>query len=193
MISMNINTAEVVKLKSQLEGFSTAVRAKATGRGLAKVAKQGATVAKSSIAKEYNVKAGAVGDRLSVRVSSNKLEATIAAKPRRIGGSGKSRIPLIQFGATQTKRNGVKFKVRRSGSAMRLRHAFIATMDSGHKGVYQRVPGTRKIVEVMGIDVPVMFAGKRVKPLVLQKINEVGPRVVSHELRYELKRLGFKG
>jgi Prophage minor tail protein Z (GPZ) len=193
MISCNINTFEVAKLKAQIEGFSSATRARALGRGLAKVAKQGATVAKSNIAKEYNVKAGVVAERLSVRASSNGLQATIAAKPRRAGSSGKSRIPLIQFGATHSKKSGVKFKITRSGAASKLRHAFIATMASGHKGVYQRVPGTSKIVEVMGIDVPMMFAGKRVKPLVLQKINEVGARVVAHELRYELSRLGFKG
>lgn len=162
------------------------------GRGLAKVAKQGATVAKTNIAKEYNVKAGAVADRLSVKSSSNGLTATISAKPKRVGSSGKSRIPLIEFGATGSKKSGVKFKILRGGGATRMRHAFIATMPSGHRGVYQRVPGSRKIVEVMGIDVPVMFAGKRVKPLVLKRINEVSAKVVSHELQYELRRLGFK-
>jgi hypothetical protein len=192
VISVNINTFEIASLQARLATFGSNVRARAMGRGLAKVAKQGATVAKTNIAKEYNVKAAAVADRLSVKSSSNGLTATISAKAKRVGSSGKSRIPLIDFGATGGKRNGVKFKILRGGSATRMRHAFIATMPSGHRGVYQRVPGSRKIVEVMGIDVPVMFAGKRVKPLVLKRINEVSVKVVSHELQYELSRLGFK-
>lgn len=192
MITININTFEVSALRARLESFDPLRRAVAMARGLSKVAKQGATVAKTNIAKEYNVKAAVVADRLNVKSSSNGLHATISAKPKRVGSSGKSRIPLIDFGATQSKKNGVKFKIRRNGSAARMRHAFIATMPSGHRGVYQRVRGSRKIVEVMGIDVPVMFAGKRVKPLVLKRINDVSAKVVSHELQFELKRMGFK-
>jgi Prophage minor tail protein Z (GPZ) len=196
MISCNINTFEVAKLKAQLEGFSSATRARALGRGLAKVAKQGATVAKSNIAKEYNVKAGAVAERLDVRPRSNKLEATITARGRKAGSHVKSRLPLLEFGAKPTA-GGVKYKIRKSGPWKILRHGFIATMDSGHQGVFLRkhfkVRGNRAIHEVMAIDVPAMFLGKRVKPLVMQRINEVGPRVVLHELRYELSRLGFKG
>lgn len=192
MITININTFEVSALRARLESFDPQRRAVAMARGLSKVAKQGATVAKTNIAKEYNVKAAVVADRLNVKSNSNGLQATISAKPKRVGSSGKSRIPLIDFGATQSKKNGVKFKIRRNGSAARMRHAFIATMPSGHRGVYQRVRGSRKIVEVMGIDVPVMFAGKRVKPLVLKRINDVSAKVVSHELQFELKRMGFK-
>ena len=192
MITININTFEVSALRARLESFDPQRRAVAMTRGLSKVAKQGATVAKTNISKEYNVKAAVVADRLNVKSNSNGLQATISAAPKRVGSSGKSRIPLIDFGATQSKKNGVKFKIRRNGSAARMRHAFIATMPSGHRGVYQRVRGSRKIVEVMGIDVPVMFAGKRVKPLVLKRINDVSAKVVSHELQFELKRMGFK-
>lgn len=192
MITVSINTFEISALKARLESFDPYRRAVAMARGLSKVAKQGATVAKTNIAKEYNVKAAVVADRLNVKSNSNGLQATISATPKRVGSSGKSRIPLIDFGATQSKKNGVKFKIRRNGSAARMRHAFIATMPSGHRGVYQRVRGSRKIVEVMGIDVPVMFAGKRVKPLVLKRINDVSAKVVSHELQFELKRMGFK-
>lgn len=192
VISVNINTFEIASLQARLATFGGNVRARAMGRGLAKVAKQGATVAKTNIAKEYNVKAAEVADRLSVKASNNGMTATISAKAKKVGSSGKSRIPLIKFGATGGKKGGVKFKILRGGTSGRLTHAFIATMKSGHRGVYQRMLGSKKIVEVMGIDVPVMFAGRRVKPLVLKRINEVSAKVVSHELQFELRRMGFK-
>lgn len=45
-------------------------------------------------------------------------------------------LPLIAFGARQTK-TGVSVEVTK-GSRRILRHAFIATMASGHKGVFMR-------------------------------------------------------
>jgi hypothetical protein len=53
-------------------------------------------------------------------------------------------IPLIHYGARQTNK-GVTVKVlRSSGSRSLIKHAFIATMKSGHKGVFwrkERFPG----------------------------------------------------
>jgi hypothetical protein len=46
-------------------------------------------------------------------------------------------IPLINYQATQTKK-GVSVRVLRAGSKSLIKHAFIATMKSGHKGVFWR-------------------------------------------------------
>jgi hypothetical protein len=46
-------------------------------------------------------------------------------------------IPLINYQATQTKK-GVSVRVLRGGSKSLIKHAFIATMPSGHKGVFWR-------------------------------------------------------
>lgn len=46
-------------------------------------------------------------------------------------------IPLYKLGATQTSK-GVRVRLRGS-----YRHAFLAKMASGHRGVFLRVPGTR--------------------------------------------------
>jgi hypothetical protein len=46
-------------------------------------------------------------------------------------------IPLYKLGASQT-RKGVTVKLRGS-----YRHAFLAQMASGHKGVFRRAPGSR--------------------------------------------------
>jgi hypothetical protein len=48
-------------------------------------------------------------------------------------------VPLINYGARQTK-TGVTFQVLKGGGRALLKHAFIATMGSGHQGVFWRTP-----------------------------------------------------
>jgi hypothetical protein len=193
VIGVNFDTSEIRRAAARLEAFSPKVRASALGVGVKKVALQGATVAKRAITADYNVKSGEVAKRMHVVVDMRGAEAAIVARPRKYArGPGSNRIPLIEFSAKDTKKSGVRFKIRKAGGSAKLRHAFIATMPSGHTGVFQRVPGTRKIREVVGIDVPMMFLGKRVRPAVLARITEVGPRVILHELDFQLSKLGFK-
>lgn len=193
MINVRFDTKEITQAVNKLARFNPQERAIGIAVGLKKVAQQGATVAKREITKEYNVKSGEVGKRMYVTADQRALQAFIIAKPRKYArGAGSNRIPLIEFSARDTKKRGVKFKIKKAGSAATLRHAFIATMPSGHTGVFQRVPGTKKIREVVGIDVPQMFVGKRVKPAVIARLLEVGPRVILHELEYRLSKLGFK-
>nr|WP_294565005.1 phage tail protein [uncultured Rhodopila sp.] len=52
------------------------------------------------------------------------------------------RIPLYRFGARQT-RLGVTYGIRRGGSRTTMLHAFIATMPSGHIGVFFRKKGAK--------------------------------------------------
>lgn len=47
------------------------------------------------------------------------------------------RMPLIDYKARQSKR-GVSYKIGRSGKRTTLKQAFIATMKSGHRGVFMR-------------------------------------------------------
>jgi Prophage minor tail protein Z (GPZ) len=190
MSGLNINTAQIRAYAIKLEQFDPKVRAKAIGRGLQKVAKQGKTEAKKQITSEYNVKSSDVEARLSVRVERVGSSATAYVAAKYL--SNRKRIPLIKFSAKDTKRRGVTFKVLRKGKRDRLRHAFIATMPSGHTGVYQRTRGGKSISEVKGIDIVPMFAGKRVKPLVIKKMEAAGPRVIEHELAFELKRAGLR-
>ena len=189
MVTIDFDTREVAALSNKLALFGAAVRAKATGRGLAKVAKQGATAAKQGITKEYNVKSAEVAKRMSIGIKRGGMQVEIKARAR----SGRSnRIPLINFGAKGSKKQGVTVTVSKSKGKQRLRHAFVLTMPNGHTGVFARVPGQRKIKELSGIDVTHMMVGKRVLPGVLSKIKDNMTRVVAHELRYELSRLGFK-
>ena len=67
--------------------------------------------------------------RAAVRTKnfSTKASLTVTARP----------VPLINYQARQGKR-GVTIRVSRKGSRVRLRHGFIATMPSGHRGVFER-------------------------------------------------------
>lgn len=189
MVKIDFDTREVAALANKLALFGGNVRAKAVGRGLYKVGKQGAVAAKQEITKEYNVKSGEVARRMRVMTTKAGMQVEIQGKAR---NARSNRIPLVQFGAKDNKRTGVRFAVRKGGGRTLLRHAFIATMPSGHTGVYQRDPKTRKIKEVFGIDITHMMMGKRVLPAVIAKIKSNIGRVVAHELTYELSKLGFK-
>lgn len=64
----------------------------------------------------------------------------------RLSISGK-RIPLIAFGARgpePSRGRGRGVSARLKGGRNRYPHAFIATMRSGHRGVFQRVTGARR-------------------------------------------------
>ncbi|WP_137860784.1 phage tail protein [Variovorax sp. 3P27G3] len=187
MLKMDFDMRQVAVLSNRLERFGAPTRAKAVGRGLSKVMKQAQTRAKREITSEYNVKSGEVGKRLGVRLQAKGMQAVLFAKAR-----ARNRIPLLEFAAKATKKGGVKFKVRNGGGKGRLRHAFIAKMKSGKTGVFQRVPGTRKIKQVVGVDITHMFIGKRVRPAVLKSINDNVARVLIHEMEFELKRIGFR-
>lgn len=187
MLNIDIDTKQFAVLGSKLARFGEQTRAKAIGRGLSKVMKQAQTQAKREITSEYNVKSGEVGKRLGVRLQAKGMQAVLFAKAR-----ARNRIPLMEFAAKATKKNGVRFKVRKTAGRGQLRHAFIATMKSGKTGVFMRVPGTRKIKQVVGVDITHMFAGKRVRPAVMKTINDNAARVVTHEMEFELRRLGFR-
>lgn len=189
MVKIGFDTREVAAASLRLERFGEQVRAKAVGRGLQKVAKQGATAAKQTITKEYNVKATEVGRRMSIVAKRGGMQVEIRARVR---NARSNRIPLMLFGAKDTKKRGVTFAVRKGGGRQRLKHAFIATMPNGKTGVFERKPGQRSIKEVYGIDITHMMVGKRVLPAVISKIEAAMPRVVLHEMQYELKKLGFK-
>lgn len=187
MIKINVDTSQIESLIQRLNVYNPEARAKAIGRGVSKVAKSGGVAATRQIAKEYAVKKTVVAKRFAVRMRGKQL-AELVAKSRT---SKSSRIPVLDFGAKQLK-SGVTFRIAKGGKRQKLKHAFIATMASGHQGVFQREYGGRTIKEVMGIDLTQMLTGKRVAPEVVRRINEQLPKVMRHELEWELKRAGFK-
>lgn len=82
------------------------------------------------IREKVNLSAAAVKRRFHIkRANFNRKKGEIIVSRQAVG--------LIDYDAKQTQR-GVTFRVIRGASRQRLEHAFIATMKSGHKGVFTR-------------------------------------------------------
>lgn len=162
---------------------------KAVIRALNKTAEQARTAASQEVRSAgYNIKASAIKKSFSIkRASSGNLVVTLKATGRPIG--------LINYGARQTK-SGVSVQVK-SGRKV-LRHAFIATMPSGHKGVFERTGKQHKkvirngkilrtglpIKEMFGPSIPQSLANEAVEKALVAKIRQKFPQVLKHELAF---------
>ncbi len=174
MIKVNSNFDEVaVKFNKYGKNVDKAVVS-----ALNKTATQGRVFASKEVRKEYTVKSKYIKRGISVyKATKIKYSATITAKGKRL--------PLSQFSVSQNKR-GTTIHVRR-GHKKLLKHYFIATMQSGHKGVFvrfgeKRIPTKGKyaktkikrqpIVERYTLCVAQMFrASKVIKDLKRHVIN----------------------
>jgi hypothetical protein len=185
---IDINNA-LAKLDMSRNGVRPAV-----ARALNKTGTTGRAQASRSIqAAGYNMKAGDIKAAITLprRASSGNLNLELRAR-------GKP-IPLIQFAARATK-SGVSVNVK-NGRRL-LSHAFIATMPSGHRGVFQRVGRMHKrvvrdgrrlstglpIKELFGPSIKAAFASEPVKTDVINTMRERFPIVLVQELRFEALR-----
>jgi hypothetical protein len=112
-----------------LEGIPNGA-ARIVSRAVNKVAVSTRARVIARVCDEINVKPSDVRNR---NVSLHK--ASYADLEARIDISGR-RIPLADFGARQT-RAGVSYAIRK-GQRVTIAHAFLATMPSGHQGVFIR-------------------------------------------------------
>ena len=124
----------------------------------------------------YNVTPGVLRDTRNIRVVDAR--STLTAKVTATG----RRLPLVDFGARQT-RQGVTIMVKRSGGRKLIPHAFIARMQSGHEGLFLRVPGA-KVEPTRG-----RYAGTGIKR---QKIEErfslsVGQMMIAQDVYAEVE------
>jgi hypothetical protein len=136
----------------------------------------------------YGIKVSSVKGSISIRrATSQDLKAVVTATGRPI--------PLIAYGARQTSK-GVSVNVK--NGRKEIAHAFIATMASGHKGVFVRTGNTHKrvvrggkgsrsglpIKELFGPSIPTAFFNAKVQDAVKTAIDERFPVVLRQELKY---------
>ena len=94
------------------------------------------TDANRSVRTELTLKAKDIRRDMRIRRASPRtLEAALVVKVTPTG--------LIKFRARDTTR-GVTVQVKKSGGRKRLKHAFIARMPSGHRGVFTREKGAKR-------------------------------------------------
>lgn len=162
---------DLADLAKQAERFPMAA-----SRALNKVMKSARVNASKNIRATYKMKAGDVKETMTVKKSNiTNLSASLITTGRRIA--------LYLFGATQ-KKLGVAVTITKGGRKI-LTGAFIATMKSGHAGVFMRKGMTRNpIGERYTISAPEMMGGKEVNDKTNAYVAENLPRVLAHEIQY---------
>lgn len=172
---------------------------RATVRALNRSINSGRTVMTREIGGDTGLKQKDVREALSIQ------EAT-AGRPEASLGATVKRIKLIKFGAkgptpSRGRGRGVTYRLR--GGKGRVEDAFIATMKSGHTGVFRRVGSVahgaagpsasgRKssgawsnnlpIIELRGPSIGHVF--RKFRPLALARALEVFEKNFDHELAF---------
>lgn len=187
---------------AQLNGVFGKVVSRAINKSLVSVR----AAATDEIAKDLNL------TKTKIRESFTLKNATQADASGFVTSRSKP-IPLIEFSGTRAlARGGVSVQVKKTGTREKLLHAFIATMRSGHRGVFERretiyqgKPWRKNVnyaalakmgvIESLPIDqlygprITDEYAKGPVLAVVQAKADEVYTKNLEHELDYELSRV----
>lgn len=170
----------------------------AASRALNKTAAQAKTQAAREIRNQYNISTRIIGRHIHLhRATPATLTASVSAEGEKL--------PIVAFGARQTKR-GVTAQIKR-GARRLIRSAFVATLRSGHRGVFARgqyagrgfVRRTRRIrpypkpdlpiTELFTVGVPQGFSNRLVLEALERKVRDKFPSLLDHEIRFALSRI----
>jgi hypothetical protein len=149
-ITMKLDTKNLVGGLDRLQARFPAAIARALNRSIVSAR----VVMASAVATDMGLKVSDVKERIGLIEASapDRLVATLTA-------SGK-RLPLIDFnarGPEPSRGKGGGVRARMPGGAGTYPHAFIATMRSGHRGVYERVgPSSRRSVGARSNNLPIV-------------------------------------
>lgn len=135
MIELNVES-NINHIRLQFNNLADNIEEKATIRALNRAGDQSVTAISREIRKVYNI--GAAFARRQVRTVNRANRGRLYFTIRIFS----KRIPLAEFRPRQTKQ-GVSVMVKR-GSRKLIPHAFLATMPSGHVGVFARIVGKER-------------------------------------------------
>jgi hypothetical protein len=187
MIKLNV-TIDIDQALQKLARLPDEVREKALVRALNKTADQVKVQASREIrAAGYGLPAAKIKKAIAIdRAGASTLVATVRATGRPIG--------LINYGARQTKA-GVSVQVK-NGRRI-INGAFIATMPSGHKGVFYRKGAKHKKVgtgrsawhglpidELFGPAIPSAFMNQVVQDALVAAVHDKFPDIFRRELTF---------
>lgn len=181
-VTHNLNTALIAyadlpeKMISQatpraLNSTATTVRAEAARR----------------VGKTYNIKIGAAKGQMRIdKAWKGRLLAKIVVSGRPI--------PLIEFDARPSGPHsggvgGRNVSVRVKGKRKQLRNAFVATMNSGHRGIFVRMQrgkgsGRLPIKELFSLSLPVAFTQKQIMDALMQVAAARFQETLRQEMRF---------
>jgi len=128
--TVTVNSAETARAFDRLQASAPQAIVRALNRSIASAK----TAMVRVIAQDTGLKQADVRERVWVREARpDRLVAALQASP--------ARLPLLLYGATgpePSRGQGRGVRARLKGGAGRYPHAFLATMASGHRGVFQR-------------------------------------------------------
>jgi hypothetical protein len=153
-VGITVNATAYV---NSLTGLMRPKLDQAVALALVDTAKSAIVKAASVIARRTGLKSATVKERIFYdRVAVGDYEVFLKSSRRAI--------PLIDFPVSQT-RAGVS--TRAWGKSQAIKHAFIATMRSGHRGVYRRTStGRLPIRELWGPHIAGTFATPEVQAVI---------------------------
>ena len=192
-------TSNIQQLVYELMAASDEMRNKTVASALNKTAAQVKVQAARAVRDAgYNLKVSTIKKAIRLRnANAGNLRAVVYAQGRPI--------PMIEYGARKTSK-GVTVNVLNGRKI--IAGAFIATMPSGHKGVFVRELGGkhRKVTsghkaswhqlpirELYGPGVPDGMANKAVQEAIQLFIAERFPRILQQENKWLSRRLGSAG
>lgn len=202
------------KMTDSLGRFRADMRTKVVRRALTKVGRRANTEAVRAVRAEYKVPSKAVRNALSTRVTTDDaMEVALSLKgaptpladlnPRAYGGP--SGWPTRGGKGKVRRPGGVTVKIK--GKKYKIPHAFIATMSSGHVGVFarggrskvaaatgetygsfsfssQRLP----ITELFTFSLAQAFRNDKVLRQVVQRVTRDFSGLLAHEIEWQLGR-----
>lgn len=134
-----------------------------------------------------------IAEKVTIKISDVKknISRTTATFNRweSILGINTKRLPLMGFKARQTAK-GVSYKVEKTGSRKVISSAFIATMASGHTGVFKRKSDNRlPIVELFGPSLGQVFEGaSSIVRQVLAATNKTLTKNIDDQVKLQLEK-----
>jgi len=145
-------------------------------RALNKTATQSRNLASKNIRQVLNLKASRIKRILKItRASKNKMVSSVRA--------GYQPIPLIYYNGVRQVKKGVSVTMRKDKSRKVFKGAFMATMPSGHKGVFRRKSKARlPIKELKGPNPQKVFAENI--GIITQQSGDILERVYNNELKF---------
>ncbi len=182
MISIQINERDIARVEKTLAGMPK-VAGRVLSRSLNKTLAGIKTDASAEIRKELNVKKETVDSTFSLQ------KATVSRLSASIESTGRP-LPLSKFLGTKQTKKGVSVRIKKGRSRKVIKGTFMATMSSGHVGVFWRVGKERlPISQRFSSRVPDVFSNEAVINAVMKKAGERLHKNINHELDYELGKL----
>lgn len=136
-MKMSINQSDLASVKMTL-GVVKGGAATALSRSLNKGVDGVGPEVKSVVQGTHNIKSTVITSQITkVKSSPTNLSAK-ATVGKGVYGRGRGTAVIDFSGGRQTKKNGYRVMLKKNKGVVNLKDAFVATMKSGHKGVFVR-------------------------------------------------------